>query len=172
MDSTEERYNIKEFRNSSEYKDDMEQMAIKIKRFCTGHILQPDMVFNPIVRIEHCEKCKSDTENNRMHFELKVPKYERLEYVKKELQKLDTVKREITHAFTMILNNHTGDILDLFNALFNMQINILDNDIGRFKKEYEVLLIEYKKTYDNFGLFIYNPPLPTKPYNHTEEEVI
>lgn len=165
--------NSDEYKNwyDTEYKKSMEEMAEKKRRFCTGHILEPDLVFNPIVRLEHCEKCTDDTKNNRMHFELKLPKDDRLEYLKKELGKLDTIKREITFAYTCILNNHSGDILDLFNALFNMQINILDNDICRFKKEYDLLLVEYKKKHNNFGLFIYNPPPPKKPYNHTEEEV-
>ena len=165
-----------EFRNSeeykhwynTEYKQTMEEMAEKKRRFCTGHILEPTMVFNPLIRLDFCEKCKSDTENKRMHFELKVPKYEKLEYVKKELNKLETVQREIKYAYTCILNNHTGEILDLFNALFTMQNNILDNDINRFKQEKEVLLVEYYKTYDNFGLFI-PPRFPVLSF--TEEEI-
>lgn len=152
----------------TEYKKNMEEIAEKRRRFCTGHILEPTMVFNPLVRIDHCEKCKSDTQNKLMHFELKVPKHERLEYVKKEIDKLETVQREVKFAYTCILNNHTGDILELFNALFNMQNNILDNDIGRFKQEKEGLLVEYYKTYSNFGLFI-PPPMPRTFW--TEEEV-
>ena len=165
-----------EFRNSekyknwynTEYKKNMEEIVDKKRRFCTGHILEPRMVFNPLIRLDFCEKCKSDTENKRMHFELKVPKYEKLEYVKKELTKLETVQREIKFAYTCILNNHTGEILDLFNALFTMQNNILDNDINRFKQEKEVLLVEYYKTYDNFGLFT-PPRFPVLSF--TEEEV-
>ena len=166
-----------EYKESNEYKQnielvnkDLSDYEIKRKKYCTGHILEPNMVFNPIIRLTTCEKCVDDTKNNRMHFELKVPKYERLEYVRKELQKLETVRREITYAYTCILNNHTGDILDLFNALFNMQINILDNDTGRFKKEFDILIDEYNKTHNSFGLFIYKPPPPTIPYNHTEND--
>ena len=162
--------NSEKYKNwyNTEYKKSMEEMAEKKRRFCTGHILSPDMVFNPLIRLDFCEKCTDDTENKRMHFELKVPKYERLEYVKKELNKLETVQREIKFAYTCILNNHTGEILDLFNALFTMQNNILDNDINRFKQEKEVLLVEYYKTYDNFGLFT-PPRFPVLSF--TEEEV-
>ena len=126
--------------SSNEYKEyiveNLKQIGEKKSKYCTGHILDYKLVFNPNIRLGGCEKCSQDTINGRLpinEFEKKHSPKKTL--IIKEIEKLEIVKREIKCAFTNLLNNNPNDLHVLFNLLYGMQENIITNDINRFQKE-------------------------------------
>ena len=125
---------------NNEYKEyiveNLKQIGEKKSKYCTGHILDYKLVFNPNIRLGGCEKCSQDTINGRLpinEFEKKHSPKKTL--IIKEIEKLEIVKREIKCAFTNLLNSNPNDLHVLFNLLYGMQENIITNDINRFQKE-------------------------------------
>jgi hypothetical protein len=126
--------------SNNEYKEyiveNLKQIGEKKSKYCTGHILDYKLVFNPNIRLGGCEKCSQDTINGRLpinEFEKKHSPKKTL--IIKEIEKLEIVKREIKCAFTNLLNSNPNDLHVLFNLLYGMQENIITNDINRFQKE-------------------------------------
>jgi len=113
----------------------LKEMALKKAEYCTGHILNKELVFYELIRNPNCKKCKHDDEMKLVVSQKKEPTQK--DIINNEIIKLEKVKQEVKYAFTNLLNNNDADTHVFFNLLYNMQENIITNDISRFKKELE-----------------------------------
>jgi hypothetical protein len=117
------------------HEQSLKEMALKKAQYCTGHILNKDLVFYELIRNSNCKKCKHDDDMKLVVSQKK--ELTQKEILTNEITKLEKVKQEIKYAFTNLLNNNEPDTHVFFNLLYNMQENIITNDISRFKKELE-----------------------------------
>jgi len=130
------------YHSTDEYKDyqkiinaRLDELKIIKQTHCTGHILDKTLIMNKVIRNPNCTYCKDLTEKNLNTTEIKEPT--RKDWLVKEIDKLELVKREVKYAFTNMMNANNTDVNTLLNLLYNIQDNVVTSDINRFKKEIE-----------------------------------
>jgi len=119
--------------NKKDAEINVEKMKKIKEQYCTGHIMNKNIVFKDFIRSDKCVQC---LEHNKIPKSIEVPReLTRKELLESEIKKLTIVKNEVKNAFINLLNTNPNDLHNFYNLLYNIQENIVNNDITRFTKE-------------------------------------